>query len=315
MKRSKVTGGEIVEVNGGHIVRSINRKDRHSKVCTSKGPRDRRVRLSAHTAIQFYDVQDRLGYDRPSKAVDWLIKKAKSAIDELAELPAWKPTATVNSSRLNFEHTPDQENEDNEMGVDQNSSFLPGSLDSDAISDTIKSFFPMGTGSTPVNVESPAMGFHRSYPPPEYLRLRLAGENGGLSWPERMVGWGGGNGSGNGNGNGDTNDAVSGGFLFSSPVAQTTPFQQMLFGQTMSNHMFSNNSQREPLQSSNTPSIRAWMDPPTYPGATIDHPGFSSGFGGFPGFMFPTRIEGEQEEPDGLSMSDKLSSGSSDSRH
>ncbi|KAI8017002.1 Transcription factor TCP10 [Camellia lanceoleosa] len=70
-------GGEIVEVQGGHIVRSIGRKDRHSKVCTAKGPRDRRIRLAAHTAIQFYDVQDRLGYYRPSKAVDWLIKKKK----------------------------------------------------------------------------------------------------------------------------------------------------------------------------------------------------------------------------------------------
>ncbi|XP_020214649.1 transcription factor TCP4 [Cajanus cajan] len=84
--------GEIVQVEGGHIVRSTGRKDRHSKVYTSKGPRDRRVRLSAHTAIEFYDVQDRLGYDRPSKAVDWLIKKAKTSIDKLAELPPWHPT-------------------------------------------------------------------------------------------------------------------------------------------------------------------------------------------------------------------------------
>jgi len=83
--------GDIVQVEGGHIVRSSGRKDRHSKVYTSKGPRDRRVRLSAHTAIEFYDVQDRLGYDRPSKAVDWLIKKAKSSIDKLAELPPWHP--------------------------------------------------------------------------------------------------------------------------------------------------------------------------------------------------------------------------------
>ncbi|GAU21325.1 hypothetical protein TSUD_372190 [Trifolium subterraneum] len=95
---SKRIAGEIVEVQGGHIVRSTGRKDRHSKVCTAKGPRDRRVRLSAHTAIQFYDVQDRLGYDRPSKAVDWLIKKAKSAIDELAQLPAWNPTATCSTT-------------------------------------------------------------------------------------------------------------------------------------------------------------------------------------------------------------------------
>ncbi|KGN55085.1 transcription factor TCP4 [Cucumis sativus] len=84
-------GSEIVEVQGGRVVRSIGRKDRHSKVCTAKGPRDRRVRLSAHTAIEFYDVQDRLGYDRPSKAVDWLIKKAKPAIDKLRELPGWNP--------------------------------------------------------------------------------------------------------------------------------------------------------------------------------------------------------------------------------
>lgn len=84
--------GEIVQVEGGHIVKSTGRKDRHSKVYTSKGPRDRRVRLSAHTAIEFYDVQDRLGYDRPSKAVDWLIKKAKPSIDKLAALPPWHPT-------------------------------------------------------------------------------------------------------------------------------------------------------------------------------------------------------------------------------
>ncbi|XP_016448735.1 uncharacterized protein LOC107773826 isoform X2 [Nicotiana tabacum] len=89
MKRA--TGGEIVQVEGGHILRSTGKKDRHSKVYTAKGPRDRRVRLSAHTAIQFYDVQDRLGYDRPSKAVDWLIKKAKNAIDKLDELPPWNP--------------------------------------------------------------------------------------------------------------------------------------------------------------------------------------------------------------------------------
>ncbi|CAH1420378.1 unnamed protein product [Lactuca virosa] len=65
------------------IVRSVGRKDKHSKICTSKGARDRRIRLSANTAIQFYDVQDRLGYDRPSNAIDWLMKEAKSAIDVL----------------------------------------------------------------------------------------------------------------------------------------------------------------------------------------------------------------------------------------
>ena len=92
--KSDSTRGEIVQVQGGHIIRATGLKDRHSKVFTAKGPRDRRVRLSAHTAIQFYDVQDRLGYDRPSKAVDWLIKKAKASIDKLAELPPWDPLAT-----------------------------------------------------------------------------------------------------------------------------------------------------------------------------------------------------------------------------
>ncbi|KAL3522414.1 hypothetical protein ACH5RR_015248 [Cinchona calisaya] len=79
-KRAK---GETIEMHGGRIVRSVGRKDRHSKVCTARGPRDRRVRLSPNTAIQFYDVQDRLGYDRPSKALDWLMKEAKSAIEAL----------------------------------------------------------------------------------------------------------------------------------------------------------------------------------------------------------------------------------------
>lgn len=89
-----MSGGEIVEVEGGgHIVRPrTGRKDCHSKVCTTKGPRDRRFRLSANTAIQFYDVQDRLGYDRPSKAVDWLIQKAKPSIDQLPHLSQWNHT-------------------------------------------------------------------------------------------------------------------------------------------------------------------------------------------------------------------------------
>ncbi|KAK4745378.1 hypothetical protein SAY87_011690 [Trapa incisa] len=91
------SGGEIVQVQGGHIIRSTGRKDRHSKVYTSKGPRDRRVRLSANTAIQFYDVQDRLGFDRPSKAVDWLIKKARSSIDKLSDLPPWNPSSAASA--------------------------------------------------------------------------------------------------------------------------------------------------------------------------------------------------------------------------
>ncbi|MED6192626.1 transcription factor [Stylosanthes scabra] len=68
------------------VSRASGGKDRHSKVMTSKGLRDRRVRLSVTTAIQFYDLQDRLGYDQPSKAVEWLIKSAQDAIAELPSL-------------------------------------------------------------------------------------------------------------------------------------------------------------------------------------------------------------------------------------
>ncbi|OIW14023.1 hypothetical protein TanjilG_11368 [Lupinus angustifolius] len=68
------------------VSRASGGKDRHSKVMTSKGLRDRRVRLSVTTAIQFYDLQDRLGYEQPSKAVEWLINAASDAISELPPL-------------------------------------------------------------------------------------------------------------------------------------------------------------------------------------------------------------------------------------
>ncbi|GKV36936.1 hypothetical protein SLEP1_g45019 [Rubroshorea leprosula] len=86
-------GGAANRLRGWHhssriirVSRASGGKDRHSKVWTSKGPRDRRVRLSVTTAIQFYDLQDRLGYDQPSKAVEWLIKAAAEAIAELPSL-------------------------------------------------------------------------------------------------------------------------------------------------------------------------------------------------------------------------------------
>lgn len=66
-------------------VRSHGTKDRHSKVSTSKGIRDTRVRLSIFTAIQFYEVQHRLGFDHSSKVLDWLMSKARVAIDKLPQ--------------------------------------------------------------------------------------------------------------------------------------------------------------------------------------------------------------------------------------
>ncbi|KAJ0493655.1 putative transcription factor TCP family [Helianthus annuus] len=307
IKTSGNSGGEIVEVQGGHIVRSTGKKDRHSKVCTSKGPRDRRVRLSAHTAIQFYDVQDRLGFDRPSKAVDWLIKKAKTAIDKLAELPAWKPTnvartrnpRSVSGSRFDqkiqnpdefghFEQYPDGRIGYNQMGCDQNSSFLPGSQD---LRLSLQSFKDPVFENQESNCGNNNVYFD------------------GSGWPEnpaggfqRMVSMGG--------------DA--GGFVFSSQAQpNTTPFLQPLLGQTITNELLLNSSRREPLQSSTTPSFRAWVDPlpafgiDQHPTLAFHHP--NAGFGGFSGFGVPARIQGEQEERDGLS--ERPSSASSDSRH
>lgn len=65
---------------------SFGGKDRHSKVCTIKGLRDRRIRLSAQTAIQVYDLQTKLGLNQPSKVIDWLIDVTRFEIDKLPPL-------------------------------------------------------------------------------------------------------------------------------------------------------------------------------------------------------------------------------------
>ncbi|RWW14743.1 hypothetical protein GW17_00021472 [Ensete ventricosum] len=157
--------GEIVDVHAGHIVRSTGRKDRHSKVCTAKGLRDRRVRLSAHTAIQFYDVQDRLGCDRPSKAVDWLITNAKAAIDKLAELPPCIPSA----SDLTAPHTassscrpppsaqfPSTEQNMTEFSEEPFAVAAP-LLNSETLADVIKFFCPMVASATAAPFATPSI--------------------------------------------------------------------------------------------------------------------------------------------------------------
>ena len=68
------------------VSRSFGGKDRHSKVCTIRGLRDRRIRLSVPTAIQLYDLQDRLGLSQPSKVIDWLLDAAKDDVDKLPPL-------------------------------------------------------------------------------------------------------------------------------------------------------------------------------------------------------------------------------------
>ncbi|KAK6116375.1 hypothetical protein DH2020_049837 [Rehmannia glutinosa] len=64
------------------------KKDRHSKICTAQGIRDRRMRLSLQVARKFFDLQDMLGFDKASKTIEWLFVQSKKAIKELTDTDA-----------------------------------------------------------------------------------------------------------------------------------------------------------------------------------------------------------------------------------
>nr|AXM04993.1 cycloidea-like protein [Scorzonera sinensis] len=64
---------------------AASKKDRHSKIFTAQGPRDRRVRLSIDISRKFFGLQDLLGFDKASKTLDWLFTKSKKAIKDLVE--------------------------------------------------------------------------------------------------------------------------------------------------------------------------------------------------------------------------------------
>ncbi|KAL5995168.1 hypothetical protein ACLOJK_025226 [Asimina triloba] len=61
---------------------AASRRDRHSKILTRQGPRDRRMRLSLEVARKFFHLQDMLGFDKASKTVAWLLSNSKAAIKE-----------------------------------------------------------------------------------------------------------------------------------------------------------------------------------------------------------------------------------------
>ncbi|TMW97954.1 hypothetical protein EJD97_004743 [Solanum chilense] len=109
VKKSGELGGGIGKLYGWptsrivRVSRASGGKDRHSKVLTSKGLRDRRVRLSVNTAIQFYDLQDRLGCDQPSKVVEWLLKAAAPSIAELPPLEALQDTLQLSDEKRSSE--------------------------------------------------------------------------------------------------------------------------------------------------------------------------------------------------------------------
>ncbi|CAL0322580.1 unnamed protein product [Lupinus luteus] len=346
----KSTGGEIVQVQGGHIVRSTGRKDRHSKVYTAKGPRDRRVRLSAHTAIQFYDVQDRLGYDRPSKAVDWLIKKAKSAIDKLDQLPPWHPTslnhntneghgAEQNAGSSEMNGTIGEHSESSgynfqlqrQLGEDPDNHFIPSPIDTDAIA-----FFPTTTAPSSINFQS--------YPPDIISRNHHnnSTEDLGLSlhsFQDHALFHGQTSQSG-ANQTPCSNEQTL--FSGSSPVGFDSNYHRIVNWNNEANNvdmnrtgfMVNNNSaaflgqgcsaypQRGTLQSSFTPSLRSWNDIPMassehHKSQSIHHASiFGSRFlsDALPGFCIPARIQGEEDENQRVG-SDRPSSSSPNSHH
>lgn len=66
------------------IRRRSSKRDRHSKIKTARGLRDRRMRLSLEVAKRFFGLQDMLGFDKASKTVEWLLNQAKLEIKQLA---------------------------------------------------------------------------------------------------------------------------------------------------------------------------------------------------------------------------------------
>lgn len=87
-----------VVIHNSNKIKKPVKKDRHSKILTSQGHRDRRVRLSIEVARKFFDLQDILGYDKPSKTLDWLFTKSKLAIEEVMMSNESKKSVETTSS-------------------------------------------------------------------------------------------------------------------------------------------------------------------------------------------------------------------------
>ncbi|KAL3719388.1 hypothetical protein ACJRO7_004359 [Eucalyptus globulus] len=80
--RSPKNGAEVSSSNPAN---KPMKKDRHRKICTAQGLRDRRVRLSIEISRRFFDLQDMLGFDKASKTLEWLLTKSRKAIKDLAK--------------------------------------------------------------------------------------------------------------------------------------------------------------------------------------------------------------------------------------
>ncbi|KAG6415663.1 hypothetical protein SASPL_123077 [Salvia splendens] len=83
MLLAAVANQELCGESSALAAAKASKKDRHSKIDTAQGPRDRRVRLSIGVARKFFDLQENLGFDKPSKTLDWLLTKSETAIQDL----------------------------------------------------------------------------------------------------------------------------------------------------------------------------------------------------------------------------------------
>lgn len=86
MNNFSCNNGKFIALDGGNrglTDKRSSKKDRHSKINTARGPRDRRMRLSLDVAKKFFKLQDMLGLDKASNTIEWLIMKSKSAIRDL----------------------------------------------------------------------------------------------------------------------------------------------------------------------------------------------------------------------------------------
>ncbi|GMI68976.1 hypothetical protein HRI_000566900 [Hibiscus trionum] len=86
----------------GFPVKKGLKKDRHSKICTAQGVRDRRVRLSIEISRDFFDLQDMLGFDKASKTVGWLLSKSRNAIRELAKVKQYGNVGCAGAGQTSF---------------------------------------------------------------------------------------------------------------------------------------------------------------------------------------------------------------------
>lgn len=85
-----------------------SKKDRHSKIETARGPRDRRMRLSLDVARKFFGLQDLLGFDKASRTVEWLLGNSSSAIRDLRSCSLTANTTTTSSSSTDRDDSCDQ---------------------------------------------------------------------------------------------------------------------------------------------------------------------------------------------------------------